>query len=74
MKDRTVPWLTSAEAARHLGKSVGAFHVWLHRKRAMGQPVRVHWLDGRMRFRQTDLDRCVEPERAPGLKLVRGGR
>lgn len=74
---RGVPWLTVEEAARHLGfkkkdgsPSVRAFYVWL--QRAARKP-KVHRLGRRLRFRQTDLDACVEVQRddEQRLRLVR---
>jgi hypothetical protein len=73
-----VPWLTSEEAATHLGKrSLNAFHKWLERRRKAGRAPRVYWLDGRMRFRQTDLDACVgsvKPGIPEPLRVLQGGR
>ena len=72
---RGVPWLTVEEAARHLGfKSVGAFHTWMYRAKKDPNVTapRVHRLGRRIRFRQVDLDKCVEEERdsEPRLRLV----
>lgn len=73
LKERGVPWFTAVQAATYLGfPSVGAFHTWLHRQRKAGTlTLTVHWFRRRMRFRQTDLDRLIEPEaQARRLRLV----
>lgn len=78
----SVRWLNAAQAAEHLGfPTVGAFHTWLCRERQKGTlPLTVHWLRGRMRFREVDLDRCIEAEpqstSAPQtvLRVLTGGR
>lgn len=61
--------MTSAMAAEHLGfmkdgkPNVVAFAKWIKRERRRPHTrLRIHWLVGRMRFRQVDLDKCVEPE------------
>lgn len=62
---KTVPWLTADEARQHLGlPTLNSFYVWLHRERKrVPKKIRVSWLRGRMRFRETNLDACMEPER-----------
>lgn len=59
-----VAWLNTDQAAAHLGfKTTKAFRVWLDRRRASGKrDPKVHWLTGRMRFREVDLDACVDVE------------
>lgn len=72
-----VKWMTSAQAAVHLGfvKSDGspnlnAFLVWKHRAKP-----RAYRLRGSLRFREVDLDACLEPEDvAAPLRLVGGRR
>ena len=47
-----------------------AFRAFLYRCKP-----KVHWIAGRKRFRQIDLDRCVEaPQEERQLSLVRGGK
>jgi hypothetical protein len=79
---KPVSWLTSEQAAEHLGLSNVAFRKWLQRERddakRSGRPcrVKVYWLRGRMRFARTNLDACVEiegPQQAD-LTIVRGRR
>lgn len=74
-----VAWLSAEQAAVHLGfvdpltghPQMRAFYAW-----KAGAKPRQHRIGKRLRFRQVDLDRFVEPESevetAP-LKLV-GGR
>lgn len=65
---KTVPWLTADDARQHLGlPTLGAFYTWKHRAKP-----RTYWLRGRMRFRQVDLDACVEVEqpRRASLRMV----
>lgn len=74
---RGVPWLSTKKAAEHLGfPSVAAFHKWIQEERKQPKSkLRVHWLRGRMRFRASELDACVESEpsvaESHGLSLVR---
>jgi len=70
MKPQThVAWLTADEARQYLGfKTMNAFYTWKCRTR----PKAYH-LRGRLRFRQVDLDACVEPEpveRPARLRMV----
>jgi len=76
----SVAWLTTAQAAAHLGfvksdgsPNVGAFKAWKCRTK---QKPRQYWLGGRLRFRVVDLDRCVEaePEQGSALHLVGAAR
>lgn len=61
----TVAWLTCQQAAVYLGyvradgtPNMNAFYIWKRR----AQP-KAHRLRGAgLRFRQVDLDRCLEPE------------
>lgn len=59
-----VPWLTTAEAASYLRfRSTGAFHTWLCRQRkAQTLTLKVYRFRRRMRFRQVDLDRLLQPD------------
>lgn len=72
-----VRWLSAREASAYLDfPSVVAFHRWAQRERRKAQPrLRVHWLGRRMRFRQVDLDACLEPEPMrsdrPRLRAIR---
>lgn len=80
MKSQTktaVKWFNTASAAVHLGfvdlagqPKLKAFYQFL---RTTKNPPTVHWLAGRMRFREVDLDRCLEPEPAARLTLVAVG-
>lgn len=75
----SVAWYSAAEAATYLGfPSRRAFTAWMHRQKAAGrQPLRVHWLGDRMRFRRVDLDAALEPEpemKPTALRAVAGGR
>lgn len=72
-----VPWLNSYDAAKHLGftepdgtVNTGAFLKWLAR-RPKHRPRR-HKLGRMLRFRQVDLDACIEtlPETTKALRLV----
>lgn len=61
---QTVAWLSAEQAAVHLGyvhadgtPNLPAFYQWKHREKP-----RAFRLRGRLRFRQADLDRCLEPE------------
>jgi hypothetical protein len=73
---KLVAWMTSAQAAVHLGyvhadgsPNLGAFAVWKHRAKP-----RAYRLRGRLRFKQVDLDACVTNEQVtPKLRMV-GGR
>jgi hypothetical protein len=79
-----VTWLDSAQAAQHIGlvdadgnPKLAAFHVWVWRARKRG--LKVHRLGRRLRFREVDLDRCVEAEpdalpESKSLRVLRGGR
>lgn len=74
-----VAWLNSHQAAAYLGfRTTKAFRVWLDRRRAAGERgPKVHWLAGRMRFREIDLDACIdvqphETHSAPVLAFERG--
>lgn len=54
-----VAWLTSEQAAQHLGfPNAKAFRKWLDRQPA--HRPRRHYLGRMLRFRQVDLDACVE--------------
>lgn len=80
-KARGVRWLNAEAAAVHLGfadaqgrPKMRAFYSW--RQRAT-RPPKTHWLAGRMRFREVDLDACVDvvaPESARPLRVIRGGQ
>lgn len=74
-----VAWLSSAQAAAHLGfRTLKSFHRWLERQPA--DSPRRHYLGRRLRFRQVDLDVCVESDpqavdAVTPLRLVsKGGR
>lgn len=64
MKD--VAWLDTRSAAAHMGfRTVSAFHKWLQGERKSGRTrVKVYWLGNKMRFREANLDACMEPEPA----------
>jgi excisionase family DNA binding protein len=51
-------WLSTKEAARHLGVSVPTLNRWVRRRR-----VRFYVLEanGRRRFRRQDLDALLRP-------------
>jgi hypothetical protein len=73
---KLVAWLTSAQAAVHLGyvhedgsPNLGAFAVWKHRARP-----RAYRLRGRLRFKQVDLDVHLQPEAQPTRLRVVGGQ
>ena len=69
-----VAWLSSAQATDYLGfPSQKAFLRWLERKPGT---LRRYRLGRRLRFRQVDLDSCVEEvlDAVARLTLVRGGR
>lgn len=76
MKGRTVPWLNTERAAEHLGfPNVRAFRKWLERQ-PTDRPRR-HYIGRRLRFREVDLDACVESARTveqPVKLTLVGGR
>lgn len=68
---KLVGWLTADQAREYLGlPTLAAFYVWKFRAKP-----RTYRLRGRLRFRQVDLDRCVE-EALPASQPLRvvGGR
>lgn len=76
-------WLTTAQAAAHLGfvdehgqPNVRAFTTWKWRMAQKRTPVATHRIRGSrsLRYRQVDLDRCVEPERQVIASLEDGAR
>jgi len=81
MNPRGVPWLSSEQAAIHIGyvkpdgtANLDAFYMFVSRERRKPKTrLRVHWLRGRMRFRQTELDALLEPEPAHGRQSVGAG-
>lgn len=73
---RPVAYLNAKSAAAYLDfPSVRAFYAWLARP---GRKPKRHYLGRQLRFRQVDLDACVESIRtedaAAPLTLVAGGR
>jgi hypothetical protein len=74
---RGVAWLSADQAREYLGfETMSAFHKFVQRERARNpQRLKVSWLAGRMRFRASNLDACIEDEPAAVKSLrVVGGR
>ena len=73
----SVAWLSTEQAAEHLGfKTLRAFYRFLE---TSSRPPRRHYLGRRLRFRQVDLDACVEValdtnSARPRLRIVNRGR
>jgi hypothetical protein len=72
-----VPWLTAADAAEYLGFGTGPLALRrLYDFRRRHRP-KTHRLGSSLRFRQVDLDACIEVEPdviAPALKAIAGGK
>lgn len=71
---RSPAWLTTAQAAVHLGftkadnsPDVHAFASWKNRLKQQGRVLPTYRIAGTsrsLRYKQVDLDRCVEPDRS----------
>lgn len=62
----TRTWLTASEAAAYLNyPGLHAFHAMLWRRRKAGRPIKTYRLNGRLRFKQIDLDAAMTVEQAP---------
>lgn len=59
---KPVSWMNVEQASVHMGfRTIAGFESWVRRELADSKtPLRVYWLRGRRRFRQVDLDACVE--------------
>lgn len=69
-------WLNTRSAAARLDLSIKAFYHFLYAERSRPKPrLTVYWLNGTMRFKATEIDRCLEPEPvAAPLRVVAGAR
>ena len=63
-------YLTASDAAKYLTfPNLHAFHAFLSRRRKAGKPLPTYRLNGRLRFKQIDLDAALTVER-PRLRKV----
>lgn len=62
-------WLTAQQAADYLKfPTVGAFHVYLHRRRKSGFPVRAYRRGRALLFTEADLDASLTCEQSRKLR------
>lgn len=77
-------WMTTAQAAEHLGFTTEAgepdlhrFASWKNRLKVAGRIVPTYRLAGTrrsLRYRQVDLDRLIEPQSSDVASLADGAR
>jgi excisionase family DNA binding protein len=59
-------YLSTAEAADLLGKNTRmAFYKFCERQKAAGRPLKRYRVGRHLRFKRSDIERLIEPERVP---------